>query len=117
MQLQNVDDDNNLYRWIHPDHIKDDRITSAAFKHKDKEKTRRLSVDIAELTTPKDCLSFSNNPDTRLGVLVVGQVRNFDTQDVIHNPLPVRYSHALVVGEKPPSVCKLFARNCVLLPS
>ena len=116
MQLRDVDDSNSLYRWIHPDHVKDDRVTSAAFKHKDKEKTRRLSVDIVEMTTAEECLSLSNVPGTRLAVLAVGQVRNFDTQDVVHDPLPSRYSHALVVGEKPPPICKMFARHCVLLP-
>jgi len=117
VERQDIDDKNHLYRWIHPNHIKDNRITSAAFKHRDKEKTRRLSIDVAEWTTAEECLSFSNNPDTRLGVLVAGQVRKIDTQCIVHEPLTHRYAHALVIGEKPPSVCKLFARNCLLLPS
>ena len=113
-ERRHIDDDNTLYRWIHPDHLKCGAITSAAFKHKDVAKTRELSVDVAEWTTAAQVLSFANNPGTRLGVLLTGAVRALG-QCVNHDPLPKRDSHALIVGDKPGSMPKKLARLCSLL--
>ena len=111
LTVREISDEQELYRRIHPDHIKNETITSAAFKRTERE----ASVDVVAWTTIKKSLSFARHPDTKLGILVTGVVRQTNHQDVIHNPIPDNCAHALIVGDKTSSICKRLARSCQLM--
>ena len=104
-----------LFRRIHKSHIKGDHITSAAFKHTPKELMLKESVDVAEWTTPAKALSFARNPaDNRLGLLITGGVRDL-AQSVDHDPQPINFAHALIIGDKSDPIPSILAAMCHLL--
>ncbi len=113
--IQYIEDSNELYRRIHPSLLKNNGVTSAAFKDTTRDARKELSVDVAKWTTPEKALSFARDPGTRLASLSAGQARQLD-QEVTHAPTPDNYAHALIVGEKTDRVCKLLASLCRLLP-
>lgn len=100
MQLQEIADADDLYRRIHPSQVKDGRPTRAAFTDPE------LSVDLARLTTPEQCLS--GHASHGLASITAGHARSLG-QDVFHNPLGTNPAHALVKGKKTPRIGRSLA--------
>jgi len=99
---EEIKDEDELYRRIHPTHVINGKISSAAFKQRQPD----LSVDIARLTTPERTLSYY--PDYGLGSLAAGFFRNLKLE-VYHAPIPSNYSHAIVYGKITHSMAKMVA--------
>ena len=99
---EDIKDEDELYRRIHPTHVINGKISSAAFK----QRAPDLSVDIARLTTPERALL--NYPNYGLGSLVAGFFRNLKLE-VYHAPIPCNYAHAIVYGKITPSMAKMIA--------
>lgn len=59
-----------------------------------------LSCELEILTTVEDCLA-NRPPGSGIIEISVGEIRNrFEKVNVTHDPLPLKYSHALIVGVK-----------------
>ncbi len=108
--------EHGLYRRIHPDFWskKDGRPTSAAFQDPN------LSVDWSILSTPKE--SFDRAKDKRIGIASVTVENALDLgQDVVHDPLHengiLNEAHTLIVGDKPRSIARQFAKLAVMVIS
>lgn len=95
-----------LWRRIHRDHYIDGRITTAAFKNYE------MSVDIARL-----CDGMFNTLGNGVGVASFSSAVAYDNgQDVRRDPLENNEAHAIVIGEKPRSICKAFCEASVFTP-
>ncbi|MBU1209612.1 MAG: hypothetical protein KKH04_22285 [Proteobacteria bacterium] len=105
---EEIKDENELYRRIHPEQIKHGKISSAAFK----QKTPDLSVSIAKLTTPEKVLQ--KYPRHGLGSLVASIFRK-ENLEVYHAPVPCNYAHAIVYGKITESVAKRIADSARLI--
>ena len=99
---EEIKDEDELYRRIHPTHVINGKISSAAFKQRQPD----LSVDIARLTTPERALL--NYPDYGLGSLAAGFFRNLKLE-IYHAPVPCNYAHAIVYGKITSSIAKMIA--------
>ena len=101
MTNQRVGRDEILWRRIHKDHFVGGRITTAAFKDPE------LSVDIAQL-----CGDMSLTLANGVGVASFSSTVALDNgQTVYSNPLVDNQAHALVVGNKPRSVRRVFCNS------
>ncbi|MBZ0168327.1 MAG: hypothetical protein K8F29_02645 [Kofleriaceae bacterium] len=111
MEVEEIADNDELYRRIHPLQVKDGRPTSAAFKDPE------MSVDVARVTTPQRVLSEYSSHG--LASITAGYARSLE-QDVFHDPVENNPAHAIVKGNKPPRIAKSLARSAkwdVLPPS
>ena len=105
---EEIQDDDELYRRIHPDQIKHGKISSAAFK----QKTPDLSVSISRLTTPEKVLH--GYPRHGLASLVAAIFRK-ENLEVYHAPAPCNYAHAIVYGKITESMAKRIADSAKLI--
>ena len=105
---EDIKDEDELYRRIHPTHVINGKISSAAFKQREPD----LSVDIARLTTPERALL--NYPNHGLVSLVTVFFRNLNLE-VYHAPIPCNYAHAIVYGKITPSIAKMIAMAAKLV--
>lgn len=105
---EEIKDEDELYRRIHPDQIKCGKISSAAFK----QKTPDLSLSIARLTTPGKVLQ--GYPRHGLGGLIAGIFRK-EKLEVFHAPVPCNYAHAIVYGKITDSMAKRIANAAKLI--
>ncbi len=105
-QLEEIADDDRLYRRLAPEHIDPDgTVNSAAFK-RGKQYDQSISVDLARLTTPPQVLA--SRPDFGLGILVASAPRSLGFT-VRHDPLPDNVAHSLIEGENSRAKSRLLA--------
>jgi hypothetical protein len=105
---EEIKDEDELYRRIHPHQIKHGKISSAAFK----QKTPDLSVSIARLTTPEKVLH--GYPRHGLGSLVAVVFRK-ENLEVYHAPVACNYAHAIVYGKITDSMARRIADSSMLI--
>ncbi len=105
---EEIKDENELYRRIHPDQIKNGGISSAAFK----QRTPYLSVSIARLTTPEKVLH--GYPRHGLGSVVAAVFRK-ENLEVYHAPVSCNYAHTIVYGKITESMAKRIAVSSKLI--
>lgn len=119
--MQAIDDKDELYRRIHPLHVKpDNTISSAAFKGSDSEE---LSVDLVRLTSLDDVFQRAKRLGREcagVGLFQVSLARGL-SQEVRHDPLDEAEeggpnpAHSLVVGKKTDPIARKLARASTLL--
>ena len=122
MDIVEIQDTEELYRRIHPYHIKPDgTVSSAAFKGGD---SYELSVELARLTTPEETVQRGRQLGREcvgLAILMAGQAREL-SQEVRHDPLGPdapggpNPAHALIIGQKTEPIAKQLARSCRFFP-
>lgn len=118
MDVVEILDTDELYRRIHPNHLKPDgTVSSAAFKGSD---SYELSVDLGQLTTPEETFNRAEHLHREcIGVasLFAGQARGL-SQEVVHKPLEEHDvggpnpAHTLIIGQKTEPVAKRLSRCC-----
>ena len=110
----NFEPDHDLYRGIHPGwwSRNDNRPSSLAFDHLE------MSVDWCIFSTPSESFSrYKRLADLPRAALASIKVRDAHLlkQKVKHNPCEERgeynLAHTLVIGDKPKSVARKFARE------
>lgn len=100
MPLENIDDDDVLYRRVHPLWIKENgEVQSAAFQNQTG--TDEMSVDLGRLTTPE--ATTLRDPSYGVASLEAGLARSLQ-QEVYHVPEGGNCAHSTVKGHKPPSI-------------
>lgn len=101
-----VSNDDFLYRRVHPTQVKKDgTVSTAAFTDPE------LSVDIASLSSAEKSLRRAKSDEYGLAKLAVKEVRAVTVaQEVLHWPVILNYSHALVKGKKTTSAKKQLAQ-------
>jgi hypothetical protein len=98
--LEQIADDDLLYRRLAPLHVNPDgTANSAAFKLRGYPDPQ-VSVDLARLTTPEATLARAPRAGFGLGALVAGDPRSLGLS-VRHNPLPNNRAQALIEGQRP----------------
>src|SRR5689334_6696526 len=118
MDIVEIEDTDELYRRIHPNHRKPDgTVSSAAFKGSD---SYELSVDLARLTRPGETFQrgrLLGRECVGLAVLIAGRAREL-SQEVRHDTLGPdtpggpNPAHALIIGQKTEPIAKQLARSC-----
>ena len=107
-RLIEIADEDGLYRRLVTYHIKPDgKVSSAAFKRRDKP-DNEISVDLARLTTPQDCLQRAERPGFSVGELLAPVPRSLGFL-VRHDPLEENYAHSLIVGPNDDAKCRSLA--------
>ncbi len=110
--MEQIEDDDELYRRLAPEHVNPDgTVNSAAFKRR-KEYDPSISVDLARLTTPQDALAA--RPHMGVGVLIAAVPRDLGFV-VRHDPLPDNAAHALIEGENNREKSRRLAEATVVL--
>lgn len=122
MDIVEIQDADELYRRVHPHHLKPDgTVSSAVFKGSD---SYELSVDLARLTTLEETFQrgrLMGRECIGLAVLTVQLARKL-SQEVRHDPLGPdtlggpNPAHALIIGHKTEPIAKQLARNCHFIP-
>ncbi len=87
-------DDELLWRRVHPTHITNGRVSSAAFTG------REMSVDVARIQVE---MSRTLKEGSGIAELPTGAARSLN-QQVVSQPEEDNSAHAIVRGEKPKSV-------------
>jgi len=108
-ELEEIEDEDELYRRLGPDHFNPDgSVNSNAFKQGGKP-VNSISVDLARLTTPAASLARAGaRMGFGLGVLVARTPRSLGFS-VEHAPTPDNLSHSLIRGENQKQKCRLLA--------
>jgi hypothetical protein len=96
-----------LFRGIHPDHWKENQVTSAAFNDED------LSVDWSIFSTPTQTQSRFSEKGYGVAAITVGFARELN-QEVVWAPLMDNKAHSLVKGKKSQSIRRQLARSCTV---
>jgi hypothetical protein len=115
-----IDDDDSLYRRVPHVYITRDapdageRITSAALKEKRHYPDREISVEIARLTTPADCVSRAPTGGFRV-ISFVAEVPRRRFLSVDHEPEPDCYAHALITGRITKEDCVVIAQASTIV--
>ena len=90
--MENITNDDHLYRRLHPGFIKHNgEISSSAF-HDD---SGKVSVDLAKLTSPEESVARSKGNGYGLADLIVVRIRELGF-DVFHDPIETNYSHCII---------------------
>ena len=118
--LEEIRPDDDLFRRIVPDNVTHGELNAGAFSLRPGEDS--LSVDIARLTSPEECLARAGRPDVGLAVISVGSVGALGLS-VEHDPIPddpdagftVNYAHARITGENSRAIRSKLARTAVIL--
>jgi hypothetical protein len=112
--LEEIADDDELYRRLAPDHVNaDGTVNSAAFKRRG-QPDPQVSVDLARLTTRDEILARAPRPGFGLGVLVARAPRALGLT-VRHDPLPGNPAHSLIEGQTNRTQCRLLAEATIVL--
>ena len=110
--MEQIQDDDELYRRLAPEHVNPDgAVNSAAFKRR-KEYDPSISVDLARLTTPQETLA--SRPHFGVGILVAGVPRRLGFA-VRHDPLPDNPAHSLIEGDNNREKSRLLAEAMTVL--
>lgn len=98
-----IDDNENLYRRIHPTFKKPDgSVSSQAFKDPE------MSVDRALLRTPEESIAdYANSGLVSFKALTARELE----QDVVYDPILLNPAHSLVIGKKTTSKARKLAKN------
>lgn len=109
-----IADQDSLYRRIVNDHVDaDGNVNSAAFRQGGSPE-RKISVDLASLTTPEAVASRAGRPGFGVASLIARVPRELEFE-VRHDPLPHNYAHSLIEGENDRKKCRLLAEACTVL--
>ena len=107
MLIEYIPDEHQLYRRIHPQHLKKTgEISSATFIGE------KVSVDWEKYTTLNETLR--GWPDNQLASILAGIPRQKD-QEVKHDPVKGNQAHSLIIGHKTKSIRRFLARNSKLI--
>jgi hypothetical protein len=118
--LEEIRLDDDLYRRIVPDNVTHGELNAGAFSLRPGEDS--LSVDIARLTSPEECLARAGRTDVGLAVIGVRDVFALGLT-VEHDPVPddpdaeisANYAHARITGENSRSIRSKLAKAAVVL--
>ena len=115
VQIENIEDDDGLYRRLSPDQMyPDGTVNSNAFKSGGKPDAS-ISVDLAKLTTAQDALARGGNrPGFAVGELFARLPRDLGFS-VRHHPLPDDNAHSLIEGENDRKKCRLLAETTTVV--
>lgn len=109
-ELHDIQDSDDLYRRIAPDHVNSDgTINSGAFKTRP---PAGISVNLARLTTPEETLR--PRPTFGLGNLQAAIPRGLGL-NVRHAPVPDNDAHSLIEGQNTRAIRRQMAEAAVLL--
>jgi len=96
--LQPIEDRDELYRRFPLAYPKaNGTVSSAAFK-RGKDPDPEVSVDLAKLTTPGECLRRADRPEQGVGVLVAAFPRSIGLT-VRHDPVEGNPAHSVIEGQ------------------
>jgi hypothetical protein len=111
-----IDNDDALYRRLAPHCIKPgNAISSAAFKTRNQWDTQ-ISVDLARLTTPHQCLAMvANRPGFKLGRFVARVPRSLGFE-VRHDPQPDNPAHCIIRGANDEHKSRAMASQMTIVP-
>lgn len=99
--------DDELYRLIFPDFVRDGIVSSAAYFTSGKP-DRAISVNVARLTTIEETLASRAGRGHYLGVLVARIPHELGLK-VEHDPIEGNCAHALIKGAESKAVCARLA--------
>ena len=112
--MQPIEDRDELYRRFPLAYLKaDGTISSAAFK-RGKTPDPEVSVDLAKLTTPEECLRRADRPEQGIGVLIAGHPRSIGLT-VRHDPLDGNPAHSVIEGQTTREQPRLLAEQTSIL--
>lgn len=106
--MEEVSDDDGLYRRLAPHNFTDDAVNSSAYKRSRKEYDRSISVDVARLVESPE-VALGTRPKFGLGLLRAGDVRALGFT-VRHQPVPGNDAHALIEGPNSKELADRLAR-------
>ena len=115
-ELVIIDDDDALYRRLAPHCIKPNNVvSSAAFKTRNQWDTE-ISVDLARLTTPRQCLAMvGNRPGFKLGRFAARVPRSL-AFEVRHDPQQNSLAHCVIRGANDEHKSRAMARQMTIVP-
>jgi hypothetical protein len=90
--VEEIQDDDHLYRRLHPTHIDEQGIVSSAAFNDD---TGDISVDLARLTTPEESVDRAKGIGYGLAELIASFPRQLGLL-VTHDPQPDNDAHTLI---------------------
>jgi len=93
-RLEPISPDDDLYRRIVPDNVTNGELNAGAYSLRPGEET--LSVDIARLTSPEECLARAGRTDLGLAVVIVSDVIALGLV-VEHDPVRAKLARASVI--------------------
>jgi hypothetical protein len=109
VELVEIADDDELFRRVLPYFIKaNNRVSSAAFKKRNKQPDNEISVELGRLSSPVECAQRYGPRGFRVIALTAGSARSLSFE-VRHDPLEDCYPHALIVGENDADRCEQLA--------
>jgi hypothetical protein len=112
--------DDDLYRRIVPDNVTHGELNAGAFSLGPGEDS--LSVDLARLTAPEECLARAGRTDVGLAVVSASAIFALGLS-IEHDPVPddadagvwANYAHARITGENSRSIRSKLAKAAVIL--
>jgi len=109
-----VDDDDEPYRRLAPDFVRQDgTVSSAAFK-RGKVPDPEVSVDLARLTTPDETLRRANRLHHGIGVLIASVPRALGLT-IRHDPVDGNPAHTVIEGQTRREEPRLLAERTRIL--
>jgi hypothetical protein len=119
--LEDIADDDVLYRWISPEYIKrNGAVSSGAYKRWSRDEGKfvpdaQISVDLARLTSAKEMQARSSRPGTRIGALVAAVPRGMGLT-VRHAPDVEcgNRAHCVIEGPNDAVTCRRLAEQTTL---
>ena len=106
--LSPIEDEDELYRRFPLAYLKDDGILSSAASKRGKDPDPEVSVDLARLTDPDECLRRANRPDQGVAALIALVPRGLGLV-VRHAPVAGNPAHAVIEGQTTRSQPRLLA--------
>ena len=113
--IEEVPDDDALYRRANRVHVRGDGIEPGAFKAYPRG-SERMSVDWERYSSPEESVGRMGNAENNALVkLIAGQVRSELGLQVNHRPLPENRSHSEVLGKNTEGMRVKLSRLCILV--
>lgn len=109
--MEDIGEDDQLYRRRAKSQITDVRVNSGAYSRKT---PWEISVDLARLTTQE--LALESKPEFGLGALTVADVRRLGLE-VRHDPTDGNPAHCLIIGSYSHKAAKDMARLTRIIKS
>jgi hypothetical protein len=104
-------DDDDLYRLVHPNWVKDDGSIRAGLYIVTKQGgISRISVDWSRYGTPQALLSRAGTPQHKVGMIAVRVTRSFGLV-VEHTPIRGNPAHCDIVGQVTEALAKKLAKE------
>jgi hypothetical protein len=112
--IEEIPDEDSLYRRIHRVHLRHGDIDAAAFTNTKGD--NRMSLDWAKYSTALQARDRARDPGANaIAVLEAGRVRGLPGQMVEHAPVEDNRAHSSITGEKTPRVRLELKRLCSLV--